>query len=150
MAGRQVRHPDGFLQEWGLRAARHDAGLLAADVHVVAVAADCAFEHLEANQLPRSASAPLTVENIGADELLLLPADDPAEIRLDDRRRFVDVVAVQTHRGLEPQRIARPEPRREDARRLPGGQNRVPRTFGGVGRYEYFEAIFAGVTSARD
>src|SRR5947209_5997944 len=44
--GGQIRHPDRFLQERRLGAARHDARLPAIHVGVVAVPADRALEHL--------------------------------------------------------------------------------------------------------
>ena len=72
---------------------------------------------------------------------VLLPAHDPAEIRLDHRRRFVHVVAVQTHGRLEAQRIARAEAGRHHAGvRQPGAwrPTRVPRSR----RDEHLEAVF--------
>src|SRR4029453_9065514 len=50
---RQIRHADRLLQVWRLRAAGPDARLPAVDIHVVAVPADRALLHLEANELSR-------------------------------------------------------------------------------------------------
>ena len=49
----------------------------------------------------------------GAEEVVFLPADDPVQVGFDGRGRFVDVVAVQAHAGLEPERVARAEAARE-------------------------------------
>ena len=45
---------------------------------------------------------------------------------LEHRRRLVDVVAVQAHRGLEPQRVARAEAARDDVRRSSRFEQRLP------------------------
>src|SRR5204863_3133884 len=107
--GRKIRHADRLLQERCLRPAGDDARFLAVDENVVAVAPDRAVEHLEARQLARRPLGLLPLQDVGADERLLLPADDPVEVGLDDRGRLVHVVAVEAHRRLEPQRIPRAE-----------------------------------------
>src|SRR5579862_1890308 len=105
----QIRHADRLLQVRRLRAARDRADPRRADVHVVPMAGDAAVDHLEAGDLPRDASGFLPAQRLGADEVRLVPADDPAEIGLERRGRLVDVAAVETHRCFETQRIARPE-----------------------------------------
>ena len=59
----------------------------------------------------------LLAQRVGADEVVLLPADDPAQIRFERGRRLVDVVAVEAHAGFEAQRVARAEAARDDVRR---------------------------------
>jgi hypothetical protein len=61
----------------------------------------------------------LGVEHVAAEELGLVPADDPAEVSFDDGRVLVDVVAVKAHRGFKAQRIARAEAGRDQAMRFP-------------------------------
>ena len=53
-------------------------------------------------------------QDIPPDELSLSELDDPREIRLQRRRRFVDVVAVERHLRLQAKRIACPETNGED------------------------------------
>ena len=133
-----------------LRAARDDAGLLVLDVDLVAMARDGAVEHLEADQLARHAFLLLPAQHVVADELLLLPADRPAEIGLEHGRRLVDVVAVEPHRRLEPQRVARAEAGGHDAGRFAGVEHRVPDALGRRRRHEHLEAVLAGIAGARD
>src|SRR6266542_2615064 len=91
----QVGHADRFLQERGLRAARDDACLRAVHVCVVAVPRDRAIDHFEPHQLPRCAIGFLLLQHVAAEELRLLPPDNPSEIGFDDGRRLVHVVAEQ-------------------------------------------------------
>src|SRR5262249_10101280 len=106
---RQVCHADRFLQVRRLRAAGDDAGLLVADEGVVAMARDAAVDHLEADDLALRTFGFLCPQRGSADEVVLLPADDPAQIRFHRSRRLVDVVAVEAHARFEPQRVARAE-----------------------------------------
>ena len=75
-------------------------GLRVADVDIVAVARDAAVEHFEADDLAADAVGLLLAQDAGADEVVLLPADDPAQVGFERRRRLVDVVAVEAHRRL--------------------------------------------------
>ncbi len=78
----------------------------------VLIAGDAPVDHLESDQQSRHARATLLQEDVAADEIALVELADPGEVRLQDRGRVVDVVAVERHFGFEPQRVARCEPRR--------------------------------------
>src|SRR6185436_4202448 len=114
-----------------------------ADISIVAVTRDPAIEHLEADDPARGADRFLLAQDGGADEVVLLPADDPAEIRFHRRRRLVDVVAVEAHAGFEAQRVAGAEPARDDAGRLARFEDRLPDLVGGLRRDEDLEAVLA-------
>src|SRR5476651_375628 len=147
---RQIRHADGLLQVRRLRAAGDDPGFRVADVGVVAVTADAALEHLEADDLARRAARLLLAQRAGADEVVFLPADDPVEVRFDRGRRLVDVVAVEAHAGFEAQRVARAEAAGNDVGGFAGLEQRQPDFVRLRRRDEDFEAVFAGVAGARD
>src|SRR5258708_7794808 len=120
MLDRQIRHADGLLQIRRLRAAGDVADLGVADVGVVAVAADAAIEHLEADDFPLRAARLLLAQRARADKVVFLPAHDPVQVRFHSRRRLVDVVAVEAHTGFEAQRVARTETARDDVGRSAG------------------------------
>src|SRR5438093_987764 len=122
----------------------------AADVRVVAVAGDAAVDHLEADDPPPDAARLLLPQRGGADEVVLLPADDPSEVRLERGRRLVDVVAVEAHRRLEAQRVARAEAARDDVGRSSRLENRLPHAVRRLRRDEDLEAVLASVPGARD
>src|SRR4051812_41781942 len=71
-AGREIRHADRLLQVRRLRPAGHDAGLFAANVDIVAVAADRALEHLETHELARRPFRFLPLQHVGSEERILL------------------------------------------------------------------------------
>src|SRR5258708_1666815 len=104
---RYVGHPDGLLQERRLRAAGDDADRPARVDHRIAVPGDPAVDHLEPDDLARDAALLLLAQALMTGERRLLPSHRPAQVRLEDARGLVDVVAVQPHARLEPQRIAR-------------------------------------------
>ena len=81
--------------------------------------------------------------------LLFQPTIQP-EAGLEHRRRLVDVVAVQPHRGFEAQRVARAEAARDDVGRPARLEQRLPHAVGHVRRHEDLEAVLAGVAGARD
>src|SRR4051812_1200652 len=60
----------------------------------------------EADEPTRQARLLLPNERVAADEIALRQLHEPAEVRLERRRRVVDVVAVERHPHLEPQRVA--------------------------------------------
>src|SRR5262249_41628249 len=127
-----------------------DAGLPIADIRVVAPTADATVEHLEADDLPQHAVRLLLAQTRGADEVVLLPADDPAQIRLERRRRLVDVVAVEAHRRFEPQGVSRAEPARNDAGVAAGLEDRLPDAIGRLRRNKHLETVLARVAGPRD
>src|SRR5258706_11307580 len=145
---RQVRHADRFLQERRLRAARDETALCLADIRVVPVARDAAVQHLEAGDLPRHAGRFLRAQRGRANEVILLPADNPAEVRFERRRLVVDVVAVEAHARFEAQRVARAETARNHICRFAGLQNRLPHPVRGLRRDKHFKAVLAGVARA--
>src|SRR5215510_6810892 len=77
---RQIRHPNRLLEIRRLGAAGDDAGFFAPDVDLVAVPGDAAVEHFEADDLSRDPFGLLFPQHLGADEVVFLPADDPAEV----------------------------------------------------------------------
>src|SRR4051812_40235326 len=143
-----IRHPDCFLQKRRLCSARHGAGALAINVHVVAVPPNGSIEHLEPNQLSPRRAGLLVLQHVEAEKLLLLPTDDPPEIRLDNRRRLVHVVSVETHRRFETEGVACAEARRNHTGCLAGCQDRRPHTISRRRRHEHFESVFACVSGA--
>src|SRR5437764_10807839 len=101
----------------------------------------------EADELSRYAPLLLPDERVAADELALRELHQPAEVRLQWRRRVVDVVSVQRHPHLETQRVARAEPRRRHAART---EQRLPdRRCIAIVEVQ-LEAVLAGVAGARD
>ena len=130
-------------------AAGDHADLGAAVMHRVAVAGDGAVEHFEADNLPGDALGLLAHQHVAADELALVPADNPAQITLHDRAGLVHVVAVQAHGGFEAQRVARPQAGGHQPVGLPRFEQRVPQLRGELRRHKNLEAVFAGVAGAR-
>ncbi len=82
--------------------------------------------------------------------VVLVPADRPAETGFEHGGRLVDVVAVQPHRGFEPQRVAGAEAARDDVGRAARFEQRLPHAVGHVRRHEDLEAVLPGVAGARD
>ena len=74
-------------------------------------------------------------------------ADRPGETRLDRRRRRVDVVAVETEPGFEPQRIPRAEADRLDFRL---GEEGAGDAFRAIRADRDFKAVLAGIAGARN
>jgi hypothetical protein len=70
----------------------------------------------------------------------------PAEAGRDRIGRLGDVVAVQRVAGLEPQRVARAEPARDDA----ACEHRVPQHTGVFGHAEQLAAVLARIAGAVD
>ena len=65
-------------------------------------------------------------KRVPADEIALVELDRPADARRERVDRLGELVAVERHRGLEPQRIAGAEPARLDPVRLAGFQQGLP------------------------
>src|SRR5947207_5446634 len=87
--GRHVRHADRFLQIRRLGAARDPtdrSGRRAAGVDIVPMPRDSSIEHLEPDELPADAVRFLVAESARADEVRLLPPDDPREVGLHSGR----------------------------------------------------------------
>ena len=135
--GRHVRHADRLLQERRLRAAGDHARPAAPVRHDrIAVAGDAAIDHLEADQLPRDAPCLLLAQpSRPMKSSLFQPTIQPRPAS-STRGRFVDVVAVEAHRRLEPQRVAGAEAARNDVGGPSGLEQRLPDTrsamFGGT------------------
>ena len=147
---RQVGHADGLLHVRRLRSAGDHTDFGVADIRVVAVAADAALQHLETdNPAPRAARL-LLAQGGRTDEVVLLPADDPVQVRFDRGRGLVDVVAVEAHARFEAEGVARAEAARDDVDGLARLEQREPHLVGLRGRDEDLEAVLAGVAGARD
>src|SRR5688572_998957 len=98
---RDVGHPDCFFQKWRLRTARDVTNRFVPTDDRMAVPRDGAVDHGKADDLTAHTRFLLRPQRVQADESVLLPADNPIEIRLEDCRLIVDVVAVQPHRGFK-------------------------------------------------
>src|SRR2546422_604735 len=73
----------------------------------------------------------LALEGLGADEFALAELDRPPEPDFKGGRGFVHVVPVEEEPGLEPERVARPQPGGKDPRGPAGFEDGVP-YIGGV------------------
>src|SRR3954454_13689929 len=107
-----VGHPDRLLQKRGLGSAGHDTISGAIYIDVVSLAGDRAIEHLESNQPPGYTLRFLPLQNVEAEKPRFLPADDPPEIGFENGGGVVHVVAIETHRRFEPERVPCAEPGR--------------------------------------
>ena len=104
--------------------------------------------------LRRTPSSFCFCERLAPDEVALVELADPAEVGFEERVLFVDLVAVERHRGFEPQRVARGESAGQDAfgRAVAARRRACPPTScsalsaGGVD----LEAVLARVAGARD
>src|SRR5262245_26513749 len=108
--GRNAREPDRALDGRRKRAAR-DLALADGEYdHFLVRPQDPAVLEQQADELAWRACCLLRDQRGSADEVALgLPRNGPREPRLERRRAFVHVVAVEIHAGLEPQRVARAE-----------------------------------------
>ena len=109
-----------------------------------------ALEHLEADQPAARARPLLREQRLPADERFLVPADRPAEPRLDQGGRLVHVLTVQTHSRLQPERVASAEPCRAQAVSAAGVEQGRPDRRGLLRRHEQLEAVLAGIARPRD
>ena len=94
-------------------------------------------------------SAFCSTEFLGTNEVVLVPADDPAQVGLEHRGCFVDIVAVQAHRGFEAQRVASAESAQRQAERLAGLYQGQPHLVGRLRRHEDLEAVLTGIAGTR-
>ncbi len=76
--------------------------------------------------------------------------DDAAETRLERVGRPVELVAVEGHAGLEPERVARPQPDRDLALGPTRLEQGVPQLDGAVRVDEQLEPVLARVARARE
>src|SRR5205085_9668723 len=96
-------------------AARDLAGRLAVDDDDVALASRLAPGQGEASEATGNSPLALTLERGASPELAFVPADDPAEPRLQRRNARAQLVAVQREPRLEPQGVASAKARGLDA-----------------------------------
>src|SRR6202012_3851786 len=108
----------------------------------------------QADTASRSAAVELRQDGIGAEETTGTGAaaatallHRPFQRAFDRRRRGVDIVAVQTKPGLEPQAVAGAEP---DRLHRAIGQQPAGKLLGLIGRYRNLETVLAGIARARD
>ena len=106
---------------------------------------------IEADETPRRAVAGDLLERAAADEVARLgELDDAPQPGLVGVGVEVELVAVERHAGLEPERVARAEPDRQPAGRPDRVEQRVPERHR-VGRVdEELEAVLAGVPGPGD
>ncbi len=148
--GRHVGHADRLLEKRRLRAAGDHADRLVVDHDGIAVPGDRAVVHLESDEPARDPGGLLRGQGLAADEVAFGPGHDPLEIGLEHAGGVVDVVAVQPHRRLEAQRVARAQACRAQVDRPAGVDQRVPHARGVLRRHEHLVAVFTGVAGARD
>src|ERR1043165_1395153 len=150
---RHVGHADVLLQV-RRGAARSDVtDALAIDVNVLAVARDAALRDLEADELAADALLLLACERVAPREVAFAELGNPAEVGFQKRRLFGDLVAVERHACFEAERVARGQPRGQDAfgRAVAARvEQSVPELFGLVRRGVDLEAVLARVARARD
>src|ERR1700680_3468846 len=80
----------------------------------------------EAHQGASNALLALLEERRASQEVALAELHHPGEPRLERRRALVDLVAIERHGRLEPQRVAGAEARRHQAVRRAGGEQAPP------------------------
>src|SRR5579885_1030339 len=148
--GREIAETDVLTESRGGPAAGDPSGGFAIEEHFVAIAADAAAAHLEADELAGNAGLLLLHEGVAADEIAFVELDDPIEAGFEGRDGSVDFVAVERHFGFEPECVARAEAARADAEFLAGAQDLVPNPLGFGGRDVELEAVLAGRAGAGD
>src|SRR3990172_4082395 len=146
--GRHARQRDRHIER-GRKRAAGDLALdraVAGDLLVVAQHA-LVFEH-EPDELARTAGGILLFQGLAPNELAIrgLERDGPGQSGFERRGGFVHVRAIEIHPGLEPQRVARPEPAGRDA----GLVQHLPGKGGGRGRKNDLESVLAGVAGRGD
>ena len=149
--GRHVGHADRLLQERRLRAAGDDADLLAVVEHGMAVTRDGALGHLEADRW--SSRAPLRfllAQHVAAEELRLVPADDPAEVGFDDGRSSRRCRCRSRRIAASRRSVSRaPRPAGIKPCGFPACSS-ASQTVGAMcRRHHHFETVFAGIAGAR-
>ena len=107
---------------------------------------DPAIDHFESDEFAPRPLRSLALEDIASHEVALFELDDPAEVRFERRGGVVDIISVQRHLRFEAKRVARAESAWCDA----GTDDFLEQAWAFARRNVNFEAIFAGVTGARD
>src|SRR5688572_30580952 len=106
-------------------------------------------DHLEADELAGDTLRSLPLERFPPEEVALLHLHDPAEVRLPRGDGLVDVVAVEGHARLEPQRVPRAEAARGRALVLPALQQSAEDLLRPLRREVDLEAVLAGIPGPR-
>ncbi len=142
------------LQRRGERAARHLAddvavergrGILDRPANDHVGTRDAAVKGEQAAQPSARTSRPQGDERLTTGEGGLVPADRPADHRLDRRDGRTDVLAVEGIPHLGPQGVACAEAGRHDAERLARRQQRVPQVAEDGHGSDEFVPVLAGV-----
>jgi len=151
VADLHVGRADVRVEGGGGRAARHAADDRAAGVdELVALPRDARALGDEAHQPPPRSCLQHPLDGGAPAEVLAVLDGLDHDARLDGVRRVVELVAVERHPRLEPERVAGAEADGRDAVLLAGLEQRVP-DLGGVGRLEVqLVAVLARVARARD
>src|SRR5207253_7611322 len=125
----------------------------AADQNILAVASDSAISDFKAYEFALDAFFFLFHQPIAADEFAFVEFTNPAEIGFEQCRRLINLVTVETHARLQPQRITRSQTTRQHAvigSKVSCLENLVPDLLGFVRGGVNFKAVLAGVTRPRD
>src|SRR3954447_26000378 len=117
----------------------------------IPMAGDPAAAHHEADEPPGDAVAGRLLERGTADEVAgLVELHDAGQVRLERVRLEIELVPVERHAGLEPERVPGAQPDRRKAVRGAGGHHSVPELPGPARVDEDLEPVLAGVAGPGD
>src|SRR5579885_1625993 len=145
-----VAHTDTLLQRRAAGAAGQLANALIAFIDGIATAWHAAFAQFDADEQLARPLLFYLAQRIAPDEISLSQLHRPAQTCLQRIGPLIKLVAVETVAGLQTQRVARAQPRRQQSPRLAGGEQVVPEPRCIDGSAIEFKAIFAGIAGARD
>ena len=122
--------------------------------HRVPIPPNPTLQHLQPHQPPcRPARIGHPLQRLTSDKIrsLLQLAISP-QVGLKHVDRVRDLVPIERHRRLQPQRVPRPQPTRHDPELRPSLQHLAPHTRARrlVGGDVNFKAVLAGIPGARD
>src|SRR5258706_8038160 len=106
---RKICETDRLFQCRRVGSARDDSDLFLAVDDGVAMAADAAVDHLEPDELAAEPLGLFALQDVAAVKVALVELYDPGQVGFQWGGRGVDVIAVQGHLRLQPQRVARTE-----------------------------------------
>src|SRR6185503_6673772 len=108
---------------------------LAINEDFLVIACNTAISYLEADEFALHAFFFLACERLAPGEVAFIQLAYPTEVRFEQRRGLVDVVAVERHARFESQSVARGQTTRQHAcwcAGFSGVQNLVPELLGFV------------------
>jgi hypothetical protein len=109
MLERQVRQSDVLFQCNRRRTARDMADFFPVDVDGVVIASDVPAEHFETGEFAANAIGFLLCQGFSSDEVAFIEFHDPAQSRFEQRRSFIQIVAVKQQPCFKTKRVARAE-----------------------------------------